>query len=200
MERGPVGARFAGKLRELRRARGWDQARLSARLTAIGHPIGVNAISRLEKGERRADVSDLVALAVALDCTPSRLYLPDEDPGEPVAVTAGTTRTWRRAWQWAAGERSLDDPEQETFPRTMKSWDNYLEAARWVAANCPHDESHQVTAGQMLDAAGDDLQEVEKAIQEAQERGVPRPVIFAYLDFMKVMSPAGRGETGDDGR
>lgn len=196
MERGPIGARFAANLRKVRKARGWDQARLSEELAKIEHPIGVNSISRMEKGERRADVSDLVALAVALDCAPGRLFLPEAEPDGPVALTATKVTTWRRAWQWAAGERSLEDPEQETFPR---SWDNYLEAGRWVADNRPHDPALHVSGAQVLGAA-EDLGDVVAAIEGAQKRGIPTPVIFAYLELMKTMAPGERGGAGNDGR
>lgn len=63
---------------------------------------------KIEKGERRVDVDDLVALALALGVTPNRLIMPDTDlsgvtttylltpavAGSPVAL-----------WQWAQGEK-----------------------------------------------------------------------------------------------
>ena len=61
-----------------------DLAGLSARLTTVGWPIPVAALSRLENGNRRVDVDDLFALANALDVSPIALL------GDPGASPLGT--------------------------------------------------------------------------------------------------------------
>lgn len=60
----------AAKVREIRQERQLDLAALSERLTDLGWPIPVAALSRLENGNRRVDVDDLFALANALDVSP----------------------------------------------------------------------------------------------------------------------------------
>jgi transcriptional regulator with XRE-family HTH domain len=195
MERGPIGARFASNLRELRRARGWDQARLSEALTAIGHPIGVNSISRLEKGERRADVSDLVALAVALDCSPNRLFLSDAPgPDGEIALTAEHAVGWGRAWAWATGELPLNSraSSDDEYGHDLR---DYVQDAQWRAVNRPHDDAGQLTVDEVINV---DLGEVTAAIRAARDRGVPTAVIFSYLDLLRPMLLAVSEEPRDD--
>jgi hypothetical protein len=67
---------------------------LSERLSAAGRPIPVLGLRRIERGERRVDVDDLVALAVVFGVSPERLLRPFDCPkyhGEPpVGFTCNT--------------------------------------------------------------------------------------------------------------
>jgi transcriptional regulator with XRE-family HTH domain len=73
---------MAANLKQIRQERGVSYAELGRRLRALLHPILDTGIMKIEKGERRVDVDDLVALALALGVTPNRLILPDMDlPG-----------------------------------------------------------------------------------------------------------------------
>ncbi|MFE0578127.1 helix-turn-helix domain-containing protein [Streptomyces sp. NPDC058874] len=49
---------------------------LAARATALGHPMTVTTISRIERRRRRCDVDDLVAIAAALGVSPLVLLQP----------------------------------------------------------------------------------------------------------------------------
>jgi transcriptional regulator with XRE-family HTH domain len=70
---GSVGQRVA---KEVARLRGRTTVReLSARLSKLGRPILPSGITKIEQGSRRVDVDDLVALALALEVTPTRLLL-----------------------------------------------------------------------------------------------------------------------------
>lgn len=70
---GSVGQRVA---KEVARLRGRTPVReLSARLAKLGRPILPSGITKIEQGSRRVDVDDLVALALALEVTPTRLLL-----------------------------------------------------------------------------------------------------------------------------
>ncbi|HZR53647.1 MAG TPA: helix-turn-helix transcriptional regulator [Streptosporangiaceae bacterium] len=107
-EPGPISIRTAENLRRIRLERGLSYAELARRLARIGHPILDTGLLKIEKGDRRVDVDDLVALALALGVTPNRLMLPDVDlPGAP--AEAGLTEivkgrpSW--LWEWAQGER-----------------------------------------------------------------------------------------------
>jgi transcriptional regulator with XRE-family HTH domain len=95
---------------------------LSEELGKLGRPILASGLSKIETGERRVDVDDLVALAVALDVSPSRLLLPGEQP-QPltgadltwekvsrhgkVQLTPAREAEWGQAWAWACGESPL---------------------------------------------------------------------------------------------
>ena len=107
-EQGPTSVRMARNLKQIRQERGVSYAELARRLRTLLHPILDTGVMKIEKGERRVDVDDLVALALALGVTPNRLIMPDTDlsgvtttylltpavAGSPVAL-----------WQWAQGEK-----------------------------------------------------------------------------------------------
>jgi transcriptional regulator with XRE-family HTH domain len=99
-------------VRELRLAEGLDQQQLSARLAELGHPLPVSTISRIENGDRRADVGDLVAFALALRACPNELLLPTHHTeGEGgVQITENHSMPWTYAWAWARGELETPSP------------------------------------------------------------------------------------------
>ncbi len=79
-----------------------DLAALSARLTDLGWPIPVAALSRLENGNRRVDVDDLMAISNALQVSPSDMLIPSEDEHPlgttiPADLSLGEARAWVRA-------------------------------------------------------------------------------------------------------
>ncbi|UFQ20220.1 helix-turn-helix domain-containing protein [Streptomyces huasconensis] len=52
------------------------QRQLAERCTALGRPMTNNVVSRTERGRRRCDVDDLVAIANALGVSPLALLRP----------------------------------------------------------------------------------------------------------------------------
>jgi transcriptional regulator with XRE-family HTH domain len=112
LEIGPVGERVAANLAALRASCGLHQAQLAKRMTDIGRPMSGAVVSKTEKLDRRIDVDDLVAFAVALGTTPNRLLLaaladqPDEIDLAPKSARVPT----RTAWEWATGELPLSLP------------------------------------------------------------------------------------------
>ncbi len=110
VEKGPTSARAARNVRALREARGLSLAGLSQRLAEVGRPMIPNGLSKLENGERRLDVDDLMALSVALGVNPSRLLLPvDGSPDAQVEITETVSCPAWRAWEWADGFAPFDD-------------------------------------------------------------------------------------------
>ncbi|MFM9672751.1 helix-turn-helix domain-containing protein [Streptomyces galilaeus] len=132
---GSVGQRVA---KEVARLRGRTTVReLSTRLSKLGRPILPSGITKIEQGKRRVDVDDLVALAVALEVTPTRLLMgpppPDGGASDPAhddvweegewVSSDGTRRSplWTirlapdlalepwEAWTWALGESPLGE-------------------------------------------------------------------------------------------
>lgn len=102
---GPTGERTQEVIASLRSRRGLSFRELSDRLTELGRPVPTLGLARIEKGERRVDVDDLVALALALEASPNTLMLPpDADPGQDVALTSELSVDAWRAWRWARGE------------------------------------------------------------------------------------------------
>lgn len=110
VDKGPVGIRACANMRAVREARGMSLAELSAKLTAVGRPMLPSGLSKLEVGQRRMDVDDLVALSVVLGVNPSRLLLPVDAPDDQdVELTRTVACPAWRAWQWADGNGPFDD-------------------------------------------------------------------------------------------
>lgn len=109
---GPVSRYVADNLVRLRADRSFSTTRLSAALKEIGHAIPATGITRIEKGQRRVDVDDLVALAVALRVSPTALLLPPTVVGE-VEVAGSKSVKALDAWLWMNGQRPLESPEGE---------------------------------------------------------------------------------------
>ncbi|WP_308217747.1 helix-turn-helix domain-containing protein [Streptantibioticus silvisoli] len=108
---GPTSMCVAKNLERLRKARQLNQKDLSALLKALGRPMLPTVVSKIERGDRRVDVDDLVALALALNVSPLSLLLPAESGDEPVELTDGFQVTARTAWHWAEGQRTAMDWE-----------------------------------------------------------------------------------------
>lgn len=102
---GPTGQRVAQNAETLR---GRIPLReLSDRLAALGRPILASGLVKLGKGERRVDVDDLVALALALGVNPNRLLLPVKLDDHEIELTPEISVMPFQAWQWADGKGPL---------------------------------------------------------------------------------------------
>src|SRR5215831_934583 len=105
---GPIGHYVIKNLEQLRGLRGLSYRELSDRLKALGRPIPTLGLSRIEKGSRRVDADDLVALALALRVNPAALLLPRTGGVEDVVELAPHVRqSMLRAWRWMEGAGPL---------------------------------------------------------------------------------------------
>jgi transcriptional regulator with XRE-family HTH domain len=73
VEMGPAGHAVIANIRRIRGLQKMSLQELSDRLTQVGRPILPSGLSKIESGERRVDVDDLVAIAAALGVMPDRL-------------------------------------------------------------------------------------------------------------------------------
>lgn len=106
---GPSAKRVADNVAKWRKARQLQQRDLSDKLTEVGRPMLPTVISKIERGERRIDVDDLVALSLALDVSPLALLLPTAGaPDVAVELTEGVTAAGRITWSWADGLRPIE--------------------------------------------------------------------------------------------
>ena len=78
---GPVGSAVIANIERLRKARRMSLRDLSARLDALGRPIGDTVLHRQCQGRRRVDADDLVAFAEALGVTAADLLEPPPASG-----------------------------------------------------------------------------------------------------------------------
>ncbi len=101
-------AAVAANLKAVRRRRGLTVRQLSERLKELGAPILPSGITKIEQGDRRVDVNDLMALAAALNISPARLLLPDVGERDLIQITPNMPpqELWL-AWDWMEGQSSL---------------------------------------------------------------------------------------------
>jgi transcriptional regulator with XRE-family HTH domain len=110
---GTVREVYARRLRGIRNRRGWTQQQLADALRALDFPLGRVAIAKIENGKRPMEVSELVALATALDVPPAALFLPLGEAA--VALTKGRTVDFAAAAAWAADDGPLDPENARTY-------------------------------------------------------------------------------------
>ncbi len=203
---GPPSERAAANLRRIRRERDLTTAALSERLAALGHPIADTGITKTEKGDRRVDVDDLVALALALGVTPNTLLLPQIDYlGAPDfhQLTPEAIGTAEELWQWAQGERPplILAPDANSWlgngehPMTGFAIRNrpYLTAPRPPKAeNAEADAALRELTSAVVKAlhAGVAATEVRRAV----ELTIALPVIMATGEFRERFRKGRRGE------
>jgi transcriptional regulator with XRE-family HTH domain len=113
------GAVVARRLRALRSDKRVSVRQLSALLGDLGHPLLASGVTKIEKGQRRVSVDDLVALALALEVKPIELLI-DPDAAE-VALTPTTKVSvpWARAW---FGEQVVEHRVVPEVARTIGGW------------------------------------------------------------------------------
>ncbi|MEU3835565.1 hypothetical protein [Streptomyces microflavus] len=109
-EIGPTGRRVAENLANIRKARGWPMPRLREEMAALGRHLPATGVIKTESGERRVDVDDLVAFAVALNVSPLTLLLPDSWGEDKVWLAERRRVESRTAWLWGQGLTPAEDP------------------------------------------------------------------------------------------
>ena len=109
-----TGLAVASNVARLRNARGLTTVQLAKLLEEAGRPITASSITKLELGQRKVDVDDLVAIAIALRVSPTALLLPPTaEPTATITVTTGGTHSADAAWDWLLGIAPLDLPEDD---------------------------------------------------------------------------------------
>lgn len=110
------------------------------RLAALGHPLPISALSKIETAQRRLDVDDLVALSLAMDVPPNRLLFPGEGvrPDEEIQLTPNADegqRTARDLWLWASGDipAQLVSPGKINFFLSAGDAKKANEWAGWIS-------------------------------------------------------------------
>lgn len=113
VNKGPVAEAVAANVRAVREARGLSQQQLAGGVAELGRPMQATTIAKIEGGDRRVDVDDLVALALALNVSPARLLVGDQPQDEEVRLAADVSVPAWRAWHWAVADHSLYLPTDD---------------------------------------------------------------------------------------
>jgi len=109
---GPAGGALRENIRRIREAQRLTYVELSDRLSKAGRPIPVLGLRRIERGERRVDVDDLLAIAHVLSAHPVDLLVPAAAAdADPYSVTPEVKTTVATARDWIGGTGFLVTPE-----------------------------------------------------------------------------------------
>lgn len=198
---GPTGDRVAARIAALRADRQLSYGALSARLLVLGRPIAPEALGLLEKvnhpRRRRIDVDDLVALALALECSPNALLLDPVADERELPITENRALPARVAWNWARAAEyapaevgrfsnyapGVNSPISQWGADTM---DRYR---RWNRENRP--DVPEPTPGDLA-AAFTNHAETLAAVVAADVRVEQDGVSYAVADFQRERSRWGR--------
>ncbi|WP_183044445.1 helix-turn-helix domain-containing protein [Pseudarthrobacter phenanthrenivorans] len=126
---GPAGMVVAENVRRFRSLGGGGSgipyAELSRWLADRGHDIPPLGLRRIEAGQRKVSVDDLVALADVLSVSPLALLLPDGGPADIVAYRPDALHDPDIAslWKWCLGLKPLDLSKPSLFrARSTPEW------------------------------------------------------------------------------
>lgn len=120
---GPTGRTAAPNIAARRRQLGLTYIALSRRLTHGGHDLSTLALKRIETGNRRIDVDDLMALAGALEVSPITLLMPpDATTHTPIQVTGQNPLPAKFVWNWLTASYPLMG-EVMAFYNTLPAWE-----------------------------------------------------------------------------
>lgn len=119
---GPAGAVLMDNIRRIREGSRVTYVELSGRLAHVGRPIPVLGLRRIERGERRVDVDDLLALAHVLGVAPVDLLVPNDwtDENYPVTTEVGAPADVSREWICGQGFLSAAPPSPSEIAETVR--------------------------------------------------------------------------------
>lgn len=109
---GPSGDTVRANIKRVREDNGLSQSELSVRMRDLGRPIPPLGIHRIENGDRRVDVDDLVAIAVALEVSPTTFLLPNSHDRSELVTATGLSRTYpaKALWDWMRMDHFVEPP------------------------------------------------------------------------------------------
>lgn len=98
---GPTGQAVSANVKRHRGQQRLTYAEMSRQLTEMGRPIPELGLRNIERGQRKVDADELVALARILRVAPVSLLMPAAESGrDHVETTAFDDVTARQFWHW----------------------------------------------------------------------------------------------------
>lgn len=138
----PTGLTVAANVRRHRERQGMSTYDLARKLSDGGRPVAPSALSKIERAERRVDVGDLMALAVALDVPPVTLLLPASLRGD-VEITGADRVNSRRVLRWSQGREPLRYPTEADDEESRARF-----LAMWLIASAPGGRGFDMTTSE----------------------------------------------------
>jgi transcriptional regulator with XRE-family HTH domain len=125
VQRGATAQTVSENVARLREKRNLGLRGLAKKLGDAGRPLTHSAVDQIEKGKRRVDVDDLVALAVALDVSPATLLMPANTDMFTAIVATGVNGTVsaKRLWNWLNASYALRGDVMAFFADALPSWE-----------------------------------------------------------------------------
>ncbi len=188
---GPTGRRVCRNLKSLR---GRVPVReLSKQLKELGRPILPSGITKIETGERRVDVDDLMALALVLGVTPNRLLLEPGVEGS-MSLTNEVEVTGSQGWHWATGSLPLPTPVGSLVENEPLS----SEVVRaFHAQNRPNEPLPGSTLDELMELGNGPLAPLAAAAAQAVQTGDVTPAqVGEFMNFWRIMVSRASG-TGE---
>ncbi len=120
VQRDATAETVSANVRRLRTDQNLGLRGLAKKLGEVGRALGHSAVDQIEKGTRRVDVDDLMALAAALKVSPITLLLPNtDDPDAAVSSTGAVDKlTADQLLDWLQAKNPL--PGDDRFPMVFQ--------------------------------------------------------------------------------
>ena len=109
-----VDAAMRRLIRQVREDRGMNQTELAREVSELGIPMRQTTISKIEDGNRKVGVDELLAIAAALEVPPTILMIP-LDREEDFAVTPTVKKYPWYVYEWFVGTHPLRVERREAI-------------------------------------------------------------------------------------
>lgn len=158
-----TGKQVAANVKRLRA--GMTYKELSERMSRVQRPLTVLALRRIEAGERKVDVDDLMAFAVVFGVSPLTLLLPEYGSYNFTTKVTGYPHEIgdNVAWLWARGDEPLELPD-DTMSRDQTGNKRAIETFQFKSKPEISDRS---TAVPVVSFVPEDPVEAEKDSRES---------------------------------
>lgn len=129
VQRDATAETVSANVKRLRKEKNLGLRGLANKLGDAGRPLGHSAVDQIEKGTRRVDVDDLIALAAALDVSPITLLLPlipGVDNSAEMLAVAKDNLSVSRLWLWLRADATLPGyagSQRRFFADSRPEWD-----------------------------------------------------------------------------
>jgi transcriptional regulator with XRE-family HTH domain len=129
VQRDATAETVSANVKRLRKDRNLGLRSLANKLAEAGRPLGHSAVDQIEKGTRRVDVDDLIALAAALDVSPITLLVPlvpGVDNSAEMLSVANDNLSVSRLWLWLRADAALPGftgSQRRFFADSRPDWD-----------------------------------------------------------------------------